>query len=54
MKKTGFCYNCGLVCEGLFCNPKCEKQYNRKTALQDAKQTRTGKRKGYGLAGSTH
>ena len=47
---TGFCWKCGRVCERLFCNVKCQNQYERK---QDAAIIR-GKRAGYGVRGSTH
>lgn len=50
LKITGFCWNCGKVCEGKFCNVKCQNQYERKMDTKIHK----GKRGGYGLAGSTH
>lgn len=50
MEETGFCWKCGLPTKGLFCNKKHEEQYNRK----QENQIKKGKRKGYGVAGSTH
>lgn len=47
MTKTGFCWNCGLPCTELFCNEKCEKAHNRKKAVQNNRQIRSGKRSGY-------
>jgi len=29
LEKTGFCWACGRVCKGLFCNDVCEKRYDR-------------------------
>lgn len=54
LDKTGFCWNCGLPCDELFCNAKCEKAYNRKKSAQDNRQIRDGKKKGYGVAGNAH
>jgi hypothetical protein len=50
--KTGFCWECGKICEGLFClkPKKCAEKYQRKLDGQIKKS----KREGYGLAGSTH
>jgi len=48
--ETGFCWKCGKVCKGLFCNKKHQGQYEKKQAAEIMK----GKRAGYGVAGSTH
>ena len=48
--ETGFCWECGRICKGLFCSKKHEEKYCRKLESQIKK----GKRAGYGLAGSTH
>jgi len=29
MEKTGFCWCCGRVCKGLFCDDTCKKKYIR-------------------------
>ena len=47
---TGFCWYCGKVCEGKFCNVKHQILYERKIDAQVLK----GKRAGYGLKGSCH
>ncbi len=50
MKETGFCWRCGKVIKkGLFCNKKCEYQYNK----EQERYIHEGKRRGYGAAGST-
>ena len=54
MNKTGFCYGCGLSCEDLFCNKKCESKYKRMKQADVRLQVKEGKRKGYGIKGSTH
>lgn len=54
LEPTGFCWKCGRqISEGLLFCPKpykCEEQYKR----QQTKGIRTGKRAGYGAAGSMH
>ena len=53
LEVTGFCWGCGAVCQGLFCDPKkkkCKEKYERKQVAGIMK----GKRAGYGAAGSTH
>lgn len=54
LEVTGFCWNCGRACDGLFCDPRCRLRHERKAAIQENRQTRKGKRAGYGAAGSTH
>ena len=49
LEQTGFCWSCGLLCEELFCDDKCEKSYNRKQGLQN--KIKTGKRANYGVTG---
>lgn len=29
LEQTGFCWKCGKICKGLFCDKKHEEQYNR-------------------------
>lgn len=52
--ETGFCWECGAVISPglLFCPApkKCEEKYKRKLT----RGVKTGKRAGYGVAGSTH
>jgi hypothetical protein len=56
--ETGYCWNCGRRCAGLFCNPGCEKRYDKKqrdgSFGRGGHAVRRGKKDGYGLAGSTH
>ena len=47
---TQWCWNCGRPCKNLFCNDKCKHKYE----IGQQKYTHDGKRRGYGLAGSTH
>ena len=54
IKKTGWCWACGLGCLDLFCNPRCQKRYEREQAVQARRVERMGKRDGYGGAQSTH
>jgi predicted nucleic acid-binding Zn ribbon protein len=55
---TGYCWNCGRIIEpgDLFCKNKgkCERAHDKKKRVQRNHAERTGKRAGYGLAGSTH
>ena len=65
LQPTGYCWECGRVLvkritpvitlekEALFCNPavrKCQDKYERRQGAQ----VKDSKKKGYGLAGSTH
>ena len=61
IKETGYCWNCGRKCEGLFCvsendNDKCKQQYERKQDKgsfgRGGHSVRRGKKDNYGLAGS--
>ena len=49
IEPTGFCWKCGLPCEGLFCSEKHKEQYERKQERGVMKS----KREGYGITGST-
>jgi len=48
---TGFCWKCGLPVKGdeLFCDKKHREQYER----AQGRGVKSGKRAGYGVAGST-
>jgi len=51
MEETGFCWNEGKpIKQGLFCDKKCERQYE----MKQERLIKKGKKAGYGLAGSTH
>ena len=51
LEHTGFCWRCGWQCEDkLFCNVKCQNQYEREQDRHILK----GKRAGYGVTGSTY
>jgi hypothetical protein len=56
IEKTGYCWNCGRQCKELFCDKKCEEQYNKKQDKgsfgRGGHSVRIGKKDNYGLAGS--
>jgi len=57
LEPTRFCYACGLMLvieSQLFCNDKCQRAYDRTKKREEKRQTRHGKKEGYGLQGSTH
>ena len=54
MEPSGWCWACGRVCAGLFCDAKCQRRYERALAVIEKRIVRRGRRNGYGAAGSTH
>lgn len=54
IEPTGFCWECGLPAMGLFCRDVCRRKWERKEKKRQEDAVRNGKRRGYGLAGSTH
>jgi len=54
LKPTGFCWECGLQTDGLFCKSVCQRKYERRHKKQQEDAVREGHRRGYGLKGSTH
>jgi predicted nucleic acid-binding Zn ribbon protein len=53
LKPTSYCWQCGMPSATLFCRPRCEVVYNRRYKRSQEKAVFEGKRRGYGLLGST-
>jgi len=54
LQQTGFCWECGLPTDGLFCKSVCQRKYERRYKKSQEDAVKEGHRRGYGLKGSTH